>query len=247
MRLTLRLDDITPDMDHSKFLRMMNILENANIWPLLGVVPENRDENLAKDPVDEGFWEEMRAYRKKGASIAMHGLHHVYDTEYPGLFPLNSFSEFAGHSFEEQLEKIRRGKEILKEHDLETDIFMAPGHSFDKNTLKALKQEGFYYITDGFGAGPFFREHMVFLPISFRKKTSLDPGTPGVTTLVYHTNEMGLQEFNSLAQLLQNKRKQFFSYGELLQMKATTRGIAGNTAEYFSAKMKSLLVKRGLH
>ena len=247
MKLTVRLDDITPGMDSGKFLRMKELLFGAGIYPLLGVVPENKDETLNKEAADEGFWDNLKQYRDRGAVIAMHGLNHVYDTKDPGIFPLNPFSEFAGHEYPEQREKIRKGKGILKEHGIETDVFMAPGHSFDQNTLRALKEEGFRYITDGFGERPYLREGLTFLPISFRKKDSLDPRKKGYTTLVFHTNEMTASDFESLEKLIENRGEQFFPYGELLTMDAKQRGAVGNMGEYLMAGMKSRLVRRGLH
>ena len=253
MKLAVRLDDITPGMDSGKFLRMKELLFGAGICPLLGVVPENKDRTLIKEAPGEDFWDNIRALKEEGAVIAMHGLSHVYDTKEPGIFPLNPFSEFAGHSFSEQRERIRRGKAILKEHGLETDIFMAPGHSFDGNTLRTLKEEGFRYITDGFGREPYLREGLVFLPISFRKKDSVDPRKAGYTTLVFHTNEMTDSDFESLERLIENRGEQFFPYGEFLTMNAKRRGAAGSLGEYLLAGMKSRLVRwklriqRGLH
>lgn len=62
---------------------------------------------------------------KKGYTIAMHGLNHVFDSPHKGMINNRVGSEFSGHSLEVQLEKIRKGKEILKSHGIETDIFFA--------------------------------------------------------------------------------------------------------------------------
>ena len=49
----------------------------------------------------------------------------------------------------EQKEKLLLGKAALENEGIYTDTFMAPGHSYDRNTLKALKTIGFEYVTDG--------------------------------------------------------------------------------------------------
>ena len=95
--------------------------------------------------------------------VAMHGLNHLYTTKKAGLFPIGGKSEFAGLSFEKQKKMIGEGKHLLKDRGIITDIFMAPSHSFDKNTLKALKDNGFTKITDGFGAIPFVHRVWYFI------------------------------------------------------------------------------------
>ncbi len=76
--------------------------------------------------------------------MAMHGYQHIYGTSKGGIFPLNHFSEFAGEPLEEQRKKIAAGRQILENHGVHTDIFMAPGHSYDRNTLTALMENGFF-------------------------------------------------------------------------------------------------------
>ena len=71
----------------------------------------------------------MKELQKEGWTIAQHGYTHVYTTDEAGLFPLNKFSEFAGVEYSEQYEAVRLGQNILKEHGIETDLFMAPAHS----------------------------------------------------------------------------------------------------------------------
>ena len=52
---------------------------------------------------------------------------------------------------------------------IQADIFMAPGHTYDKNTLKVLKECGFTHVTDGFWKTPYLRQGLTFLPISEKK------------------------------------------------------------------------------
>ena len=46
MKIAVRLDDITPDMDWQRFFRFKALLDQYQVKPLIGVVPDNRDENL---------------------------------------------------------------------------------------------------------------------------------------------------------------------------------------------------------
>ena len=181
MYLTLRLDDITPCMDMGKFTQFCDMMDRHGIRPLLGVVPDPKDPSLdytagnATDPAQrtEDFYRMLKDLQAKGYSIAMHGLTHVYETKEGGLFPLNKQSEFAGRPYEEQADMIRKGREILLSHGIETDVFMAPSHTFDRNTIRALLDNGFTAMTDGFGTRPYRYLGMKFYPISFLRKRTL--------------------------------------------------------------------------
>lgn len=242
MKIAIRMDDITPDMDWSCFDRFKELLDVYGVAPLIGVVPVNRDPNLMREKAREEFWEQLKELTKNGWVIAQHGYDHVYTTKKGGLFPLNLFSEYAGLSYKEQAEKIAAGKKELESRGIHTDIFMAPAHTFDHNTLKALKDCGFHYLTDGFAKAPYEREGLCFLPISSRKKDCFK-AKDGYTTLVVHVNGMKDQEFKWYERMLAEHREKFISYGEFLSAPARKRGFAGNLAEYMEAAAKRLTVR----
>lgn len=148
--LVLRIDDVCPQMDWEWFEKTMELLAKYNVTGLLGVVPDCKDPKLNVNEPKEEFWELMRQYQKQGWCIAMHGYTHVYDAQALGLVAVKkTASEFAGHTYEEQLERLKKGKELLHEKNIDTDIFFAPSHNYDKNTIKALHMLGFQYISDG--------------------------------------------------------------------------------------------------
>ena len=62
---------------------------------------------------------------------------------------------------------------------------MAPAHSFDKNTCKALKELEFEYITDGIALSPFSREGLKWLPQQLRKPIKK---RNGIWTICLHPN-----------------------------------------------------------
>ena len=102
MKIALRMDDITADMNWDNFFRLKELFDKAGIRPLLGVVPDNRDASLSCMKERADFWELLLELQEEGWSIAQHGCRHVYTTKKGGLFPLNHFSEFAGLSYERQ-------------------------------------------------------------------------------------------------------------------------------------------------
>ena len=46
MKIALRMDDITADMNWDNFFRLKELFDKAGVRPLLGVVPDNRDVDL---------------------------------------------------------------------------------------------------------------------------------------------------------------------------------------------------------
>lgn len=241
MKTAVRLDDITPDMDYENFYRMKQILDTYQIKPLIGVVPFNEDKNLMRNPKNEDFAGFLQGLAKEGWEIALHGYKHLYSTDKGGLFPLNHFSEFAGLSFELQDEMIAQGKEQLKSWGVDTGIFMAPGHTFDKNTLKALKKNGFTHITDGFGKKPFVRSGLVFLPIAV-KQTDCYKDTEGYTTLVYHTNTMEEKDFERCKKIFEENKESLILYSQMLEQVPCKRYLFGDIWEYCMATLKYILV-----
>lgn len=241
MKIAIRLDDITPDMDWVKFRRLEELLDKYHMAPLIGIVPDNQDDNLKRNPAMPDFDVQIKKWEAKGWIPAMHGWKHIYTTKKGGLFPLNNFSEFAGVDKNRQREMIYDGKEKLQKMGVTTNIFMAPAHSFDKNTLAVLKEAGFQYITDGFGVAPYEWKGLTFLPIAFQKSKDIEK-SEGYTTLVFHTNTMNEQDFLDLKKILEKHKDDFISYGEYLTIPAKKRNMAGKVKEYSMATIKRMLV-----
>lgn len=244
MKIAVRLDDITPDMDWEGFLRFKELLDRYQVKPLIGVVPDNQDENLKGSDKGrpEDFWAYIRDLQKQGWVVAVHGYQHIYTTGKGGLFPLNNFSEFAGISYEKQRQMLEKGKSLLKEKGIETDLFMAPAHSYDKNTLHALKDTGFRALTDGFGNYPYEYRGLTFYPISFQLASTLKKKN-GYSTMVVHTGTTTEKELERYEEYFKKKDVEWISYEEYLHVKAVKREILGRCKEYFMAKGKYWIVK----
>ena len=242
MRIAVRMDDITPDMNWENFYFFQNLFEETGITPLLGIVPENRDENLKCEAIHKDFYQVMEKLEKKGYSFAMHGCYHLYTTKSGGIFPLNRFSEFAGLSYGKQKEMLVFGKERLEEYGIRTDIFMAPAHSYDKNTLQALKELGFTKMTDGFGKRPYIRNGITFYPISFRLNSSLKRKS-GMTTMVIHANTVTEADKERYQKIFRQYGKDMISYSEFLNEQPVKRSVFGKAGEYIAAQVKFLLTK----
>lgn len=264
MKIAVRLDDITPDMDWERFLRFKALLDRYQVKPLIGIVPDNQDENLKKQTkssvsenagtqaqqhkalgqsqIPEDFWNYIKELKAQGWTLAMHGVHHTYTTHKSGMFPLNNFSEFAGIPLDRQREMLLQGKQILKEKGIKTDIFMAPAHAYDRNTLKALKEIGFTALTDGFGSRPYLWKGIKFYPISFNLSTTFKKKN-GYSTMVVHTDTVTTDDLNRYESYFQNKNIQWISFQEYLKQSARKRIFIMRWKEFLMAKAKYLIIK----
>ena len=242
MKIAVRIDDITCDMDWDSFIAMKEILDELEIKPLIGVVPDNRDPLLRCGELKEDFWNTIRELQRQGWSIAMHGYQHEYITKQGGIFPLNHFSEFAGLSLDDQISKIKKGREILLKHKISTDIFMAPGHSFDKNTIRALRENGFRYITDGYGYRPYQYLGITFLPIAFHSRKSIAKIQKEMTTLVYHINGWSENRRQETRKLLSDDSLEFVSFQEILKIEPVRQTTTRQFVQYTQAAGKHYLM-----
>lgn len=239
-KITIRIDDVTEDMDWEKFHRFEALLEKYGIRPLIGVIPANRDRSLMTGEKKKDYADWIKEKQKQGWMIAMHGYDHIYTTKRGGMLPLNHFSEFAGIGFAEQADRLRAGVREMQAMNLRTEIFMAPAHSFDRNTVKALKTCGFRYITDGFGSGPYERGGMVYLPIAVQKSRELKK-KDGITTFVVHTATMREEDFLSYEKLFERYHDRFVGYDEMLQYDIVPQNMFGRMWEYGLAVMKHVI------
>ena len=215
----VRFDDITPGMNWEKFYKIKKTLENYNIVSVLGVVPDNQDPNLnIEEPILlDDFFNRIRAYKAYGDTIAQHGTHHLYDTQDSGLLGINSNSEFSGNSYLKQLRKLAVGKEIMENHHIWEPFFMAPAHSFDLNTLRALKELGFKAVTDGYGFYPYEIEGINLVPQLVGKPISKIKY--GIQTICLHTNSMSEDKINIFNEFIHNNNNLFLDFKSVYNIK----------------------------
>ena len=212
-RYLIRLDDACPYMDRAKWQRMEDILEKYGVKPLVGIIPANADPKTMIAPEDADFWKKARLWEKKGWSIALHGYDHVCisDGGMSGLNPFWKRSEFAGLPLELQREKIQKGYSILKEQGFEPKYFFAPSHTFDENTLEALRQEtGIRIISDTIGRHPYKKRDFVFIPQISGHCVKMSAS--GIYTFCFHPNTMNDGNFMALESFLGNYRNHFTDF-----------------------------------
>ena len=215
---SVRFDDICPSMDWGKFETAMELMKEFGIFPLLGVIPDNRDPEQMIDDEKEDFWRRILLLQQEGCTIAMHGYQHVYDSTCRGIISLSPKSEFAGHSFEVQCQKIKAAKEEMENHGIFTDVFFAPSHTYDIHTLDALRENGFHYISDGRSNYPYIHHGIKCIPC---KSFSIPKNTSDyISIAVCHTSQWRLypDRMEKLKDFCKNNKETLVSFSNLLDL-----------------------------
>ncbi len=209
----LRVDDLCPTVSPKHWSAVRELIRQFGIRAILAVVPDNQDYALCMSPPDEGFWEDICAMQREGGTIALHGYQHLCTSRTKSLVPLHRRSEFAGHPLAEQCSRIRSGLALLRGRGLNPRLFVAPNHSFDRITLRALREEGLPHLSDGFARVPFLRDGVTWIPQQLWGPVSR---SEGLWTICIHPNSTGPQRLNELKVFLKKHRDQFTSFDEVI-------------------------------
>ncbi len=216
-RYLIRLDDASEFMEHKKWDPFFSLFLKYNISPIIAVIPYNRDPQMVNDKPDPRFWDKARSWERKNYHIALHGFRHLYTTNKSGIIGMNKRSEFAGIPYEMQVEMIKSGYEKFKEEGICTNIFVAPAHSFDKNTVKAIRvSTKIEYISDGLNKYSFLRDGMKWIPSQLgRPKVKRN----GVWTLCIHPETLSKRSFYEIESFISRYHQYFVDVNDLGEFK----------------------------
>jgi predicted deacetylase len=209
----LRFDDLCPTMARDRWERFVPLIEEFGIRPILAVVPDNRDPELELAPPDPEFWSRMRTMQAAGATIGLHGYRHLCASRGRSLVPLHRKSEFAGVPEEIQRTWIQAGLEILRGHDLNAQIWVAPRHGFDCATLRTLQREGITTISDGLTHIPFRLDVVTWIPQQLWAPVEK---RSGLWTICVHSNTAANSLVDKLREFLGAHAGQFTSVEHLV-------------------------------
>ena len=198
----IRLDDACEYMDVEKWDRMESLLDKYRISPIVAIIPYCQDPMLTgMYRRDNSFWAKAKKWQDKGWQIGLHGFNHVYeDIVQKGVNPVNPFSEFVGVDYDTQAEKIRMGVSIFASHGLEAKCFVAPAHTFDENTIKALFDASrIRIISDTIANDVYYQKGIWFIP----QQCGAFKRIPcKLITGCYHPNTMNEIDFAKLESFL---------------------------------------------
>jgi len=209
-----RLDDACPWHDRARWHAVEQLFTDHDLHPLVAVIPDCKDPAFLKYPVDADFWARAKSWQEKGWTVALHGLEHIFHTHNRGLVPFNAYSEFAGMPLSEQEAKIELGYKLLVHHGLRPQVWVAPAHSFDRNTLLAINAKTpIRIISDGLSNQPFSRFGFSWIPQQLWRAREL---SRGVWTICLHPNEMTELDLSQLQAFLQDNRGACISWQDAL-------------------------------
>lgn len=211
----IRLDDACPEMDKIKWNQVFNILEKYQISPLVGIIPHNEDPHTRINNADNEFWNKMRIFQDKGWSFALHGFNHCCNMNSGGINPVHQYSEFASLSYEDQSAKIKEGYSILTSNGIYPDFFFAPCHTYDFDTIKALRElTPIKYISDTFALKPYNEDGITFIPQQMGKFRNVS--ITGYWTFCFHPNEMTKDEIITFENFIKRNRNKFINFSDLI-------------------------------
>lgn len=214
-RFLIRFDDICPTLNWKVWQEIEKILLEEDVKPILAVIPDNQDPKLVEDAPDDHFWDRVRTWQARGWTIGLHGYRHQYVTNNPGIMGVNNFSEFAGLPFEEQRAKLEKGVEIFRREGVRPDVWVAPAHSFDANTILALKSVGISNISDGSTLYPHRDAQGVFwVP---QQLWNLRPVPFGVWTVCIHYQDAPFTDLQAFRRKIREYKKSITTFQEMVE------------------------------
>ncbi|MGD9202343.1 MAG: DUF2334 domain-containing protein [Chitinispirillia bacterium] len=204
----IRLDDACPTMDNKKWSKIEEVCDRFNIKPIVAVIPNNKSKFNENENYDPDFWKKVKTWQNKGWHIALHGYDHIYiDKPGKAIIPINKYSEFAGLPYEQQFDKIRKGLEIFHKNNINTHLWVAPAHTFDRITLKALRKTGIIKtICDGFSLFPFNKYGFLWIP---QQHWGFVERKVGIWTTCLHPDNVTGNELKKMEEFLQIHHGEF--------------------------------------
>ncbi len=211
--IVIRFDDIAPNMNWEMMDKCETILNKFNIKPVLGVIPNNKDEELLNYPEREEFWDTVKKWELDNWTIAMHGYTHVYDKETNKMdfFGYGGRSEFCGHSLVEQNSRLKKGLQIFRENNIKIKTFFSPNHTYDTNTFEALINNNIYQVIDGYGLSPYEYKNIRFMPQLFYKLLMFPYG---IQSTQIHLNYWKNEDFEHFKKFIEKNYRKIISLDE---------------------------------
>lgn len=217
----VRFDDICPTMNWEIWSRVEEILVRHGVQPIVGVVPDNHDPSLEHSAPAPDFWGRVRAWDAAGWTIAIHGHQHRYTTDAAGIVGIKKRSEFAGLPLASQLAKLEAARAVFEAHGVRPLTWVAPGHSFDDNTVAALRAIGIPYISDGLFLYPRVdRRGAVWIPQQLWRFRSMPFG---VWTVCMHHSRWGEKDLARFERSIVQFRDRITSLPEIAEKFAGRR------------------------
>lgn len=214
--ILIRIDDVCENMNWNLMSKLESLFDNYSIKPVLGVIPNNRDEDFLSFPRNDNFWDQVRKWQVKGWEIVQHGDTHIYDrlcSKKSDYFEYGGGSEFFGHPLDVQEKRIKNGLEKFKREKINIRSFFAPNQTYDENTFIALKNCGINEVIDGYGLMPYTEKNVKFIPQLFEKVVLLPFGIQSTKLHLHIWDENDYKKFENFIKI---NSKKIITYDQAL-------------------------------
>mgnify|MGYP001277567572 FL=1 len=214
--ILIRIDDVCENMNWDLMSKLESLFDNHSIKPVLGVIPNNRDEDFLSFPRNDNFWDQVRKWQDKGWEIVQHGDTHIYDrlcSKKSDYFEYGGGSEFFGHPLNVQEKRIKNGLEKFKREKINIRSFFAPNQTYDENTFIALKNCGISEVIDGYGLMPYTEKNIKFIPQLFEKVVLLPFGIQSTKLHLHIWDENDYKKFENFIKI---NSKKIITYDQAL-------------------------------
>jgi len=214
LQYLIRLDDLCPTNNLWKWERFFYLFDRFDIKPIIAVIPANKDPKLeACGSFNPYYWQLVRKLQNKNYIIGMHGFDHYYINRNSGLLKMNKRSEFAGVPIQTQKEKIKNAAEIFRQEDINPAVFIAPAHTFDRNTLLALNEyTNIKIISDGLLRSPYMRFGFNWIPVQL---SEVEQKTKHTWTFNYHPESCSAKAFEELEIFIEKNHHLFITLSNI--------------------------------
>jgi len=211
-----RLDDSCPTQDKAKWTTLIELLCSYDVAALIAIVPDNTDPYLCIDPPDPLYWPFVSSLSRYGFNYALHGLNHsLYKHSGRSLVPINTYGEFVGRAYDIQARMIRDAYDRLLSHSIKPTAWVAPAHSFDFNTLRALSTStDIRVISDGIARNPYSYCGFTWIPQQLWSPTEKKDG---VWTICLHPNSLTNHELHIISSFLEVHSSKCLSLDSILE------------------------------
>lgn len=214
--ILIRIDDVCENMNWNLMSKLESLFDDYSIKPVLGVIPNNRDEDFLSFPRKDNFWDQVRKWQDKGWEIVQHGDTHIYDrlcSKKSDYFEYGGGSEFFGHPLNVQEKRIKNGLEKFKREKINIRSFFAPNQTYDENTFIALKNCGISEVIDGYGLMPYTEKNIKFIPQLFEKVVLLPFGIQSTKLHLHIWDENDYKKFENFIKI---NSKKIITYDQAL-------------------------------
>lgn len=133
------VDDLHEKVKEEELDEILSLLDETGIKATFFVIPFFREKHMISR-------EKLEKIAEKGHEIAQHGYTHRIQKKV--AMPWNITSEFRALTYDEQEERIKKGKEIFEKLGFAVYGFRTPHFSSNFETIEILAKHRFTYLSD---------------------------------------------------------------------------------------------------